>query len=71
VIYTDGLTDASDFNGKRFGGTRIKKAIVELLAEEPLASAQRIVDHVAWHIRQFIGMNTPPDDMTMVVLRVK
>jgi sigma-B regulation protein RsbU (phosphoserine phosphatase) len=71
AIYTDGLTDASDFNGKRFGGTRIKKAIVELLAEDPHASAQRVVDHVAWHIRQFIGMNTPPDDMTMVVLRVK
>lgn len=71
VIYTDGLTDASDFNGKRFGGTRIKKTIVELLAEEPQASAQRVVDHVAWHIRQFCGMNTPTDDMTMVVLRVK
>jgi sigma-B regulation protein RsbU (phosphoserine phosphatase) len=71
VIYTDGLTDASDFSGKRFGGTRIRKAIVELLAAEPQASAQRVVDHLAWHIRQFCGLNTPTDDMTVVVLRVK
>jgi sigma-B regulation protein RsbU (phosphoserine phosphatase) len=70
VAYTDGLHDATNFDGKRFGGTRLRKAIVDLLAAEPGASAARIVEHIMAKVRQHTGMNRRIDDITVVVMRV-
>ncbi len=70
VAYTDGLHDATNFDGRRFGGTRLRKAIVDLLASEPGASAARIVDHVIAQVRQHTGLNRRIDDITVVVMRV-
>jgi sigma-B regulation protein RsbU (phosphoserine phosphatase) len=70
VAYTDGLHDATNFDGKRYGGTRLRKALVDLLAAEPRASASRIVDHVIAQVRQHTGMNKRIDDITIVVMRV-
>lgn len=70
VAFTDGLHDATNFDGKRFGGTRLRKAIVDLLASEPKASAARIVDHVIAQVRQHTGLNRRIDDITVVVMRV-
>ena len=71
VTFTDGLHDARDFEGKRFGGTRARRALLELLREEPDASASRIVDHTIAHLRQFTGLSSRTDDVTIVVLRVR
>ncbi len=70
VTFTDGLHDALNFEGKRFGGTRLRRAIVELLAAEPQASAARIVEHVIASVRQHTGLNRRVDDITVVVMRV-
>ena len=70
VAYTDGLHDATNFDGKRYGGTRLRKALVDLLSAEPAASASRIVDHVIAQVRQHTGMNKRIDDITIVVMRV-
>jgi sigma-B regulation protein RsbU (phosphoserine phosphatase) len=70
VAYTDGLHDATNFEGKRFGGTRLRKALVDLLAAEPGASAARIVDCVIAQVRQHTGLNRRIDDITIVVMRV-
>lgn len=70
VAYTDGLHDATNFDGKRYGGTRLRKALVDLLSAEPHASASRIVDHVIAQVRQHTGMNKRIDDITIVVMRV-
>lgn len=70
VAYTDGLHDAADFSGDRFGGTRVKKALIELLEGNPGATAQEITDHIVWHLRQFTGLAGRSDDVTLVVVRV-
>jgi phosphoserine phosphatase RsbU/P len=70
VAFTDGLHDATNFDGARFGGTRLRRAIVEVLAEEPNASATRIIDHVLAHLRQHTGLSPRVDDVTVVVMRV-
>ena len=71
VTYTDGLHDATNFEGKRFGGTRLRKALVELLAADPHASASRIVDHIIAQVRQHAGLSGRNDDITVVVMCVK
>jgi sigma-B regulation protein RsbU (phosphoserine phosphatase) len=70
VTFTDGLHDALNFEGKRFGGTRLRKSLVDLLATDPDASAARIVDHVIARVRQHTGLNRRVDDITVVVMRV-
>lgn len=70
LAFTDGLHDATNFEGQRFGGTRLRGALLEILAAEPEASASRIVDHVVAQVRQHTGLSGRGDDMTVVVMRV-
>lgn len=71
IAFTDGLTDSVDFDSRRFGGTRLRRCLVELLAAEPEATASRIVEHIFWQLRQFSGLSRRMDDVTLVVARVK
>lgn len=71
VAYTDGLTDALDFSGRRFGKPRLRQAVLSLLAAEPDATAARVIEHVFWELRQHTGVLERPDDQTIVVLRVR
>lgn len=71
LTHTDGLSDATDFNGKRFTHQRIRETVLKLLAGEPRASASRIVEHLMWTIRQFAGVRLSTDDITLVVVRVR
>lgn len=70
VAWTDGLHDATDFEGRKFGGTRLKMALLDLLEREPNATAARITDHVLAAVRQFSGLSGRNDDITVVVLKV-
>jgi sigma-B regulation protein RsbU (phosphoserine phosphatase) len=70
IAFTDGVHDATNFEGKRFGGTRLRNAVLDLLREEPEASPSRVVDHVLAVLRQYTGMSGRGDDMTLVVMRV-
>ena len=71
VAYTDGISEASDFDKRRFGKDRIKAAVLGVLAAEPAASAARIADHLLRELRNFCGIQTANDDVTLVVLRVR
>jgi sigma-B regulation protein RsbU (phosphoserine phosphatase) len=71
LTHTDGLSDATDFAGKRFTHQRIREAVSKLLAAEPGATAARIVEHLMWTIRQFAGVRLSTDDITLVVVRVR
>lgn len=71
LAHTDGLSDATDFNGKRFTHQRIRETVLRLLAAEPAASAARIVEHLMWTVRQFAGVRLSTDDITLVVVRVR
>ncbi len=70
VTFTDGLHDATNFEGRRFGGTRIKRTLLEILRSEPNASASRIIDHILMALRQHAGLSGRNDDITLIVMRV-
>jgi len=70
VAYSDGLPDARDFEGERFGKDRLRAALLAVLETEPDAPAHRIADMLMWHIRRFTGLSPQTDDQTVLVLRV-
>lgn len=71
IAYTDGVTDTLNFERKRFGRQRLRTVLLDLIAREPEAPAQRMVEHVFWELRQFAGVLERPDDQTLVVMRVR
>lgn len=71
VGYTDGLSDAVNFAGERYGKRRLRDCLTRQLTEQPDATASAIVDRILWDLRQFAGLATRPDDLTLVVVRVK
>lgn len=66
LLYTDGLTEAMNFEGEQFGRERIKKA----LRESADGCANDIVNHVLWNKRRFCGLHRSSDDLTLVVVKV-
>lgn len=70
VAYTDGIVDAMNFESKRFGRPRLRRAILDAAALEG-ASAKSIADHIIWEVRRSIGLNPQTDDETLVVVRVR
>lgn len=70
VAYTDGVLDAANFQGERFGKVRLREAIVKTLSANPDISAAEFVDKVLWEIRQFVGLSTRSDDITILAVRV-
>lgn len=71
AAYTDGLTDATNFEGRRFGKARVRQTLLNALIENPNAPAASIVERVMWEVRQFAGLSAAPDDLTLVVVRVR
>ena len=71
LAHTDGLSDATDFAGKRFTHQRIRETVAKLLTTEPGATASKIVEHLMWTVRQFAGVRLSTDDITLVVVRVR
>jgi serine phosphatase RsbU (regulator of sigma subunit) len=70
VAYTDGLTDATNFNREKFGKKRLRSALLSILSAEPNAPAARILDLLHWEVRRFTGLASRADDETLLVMRV-
>lgn len=70
VAYTDGLTDAANFERKKFGKKRVRETLLSILAAEPDAPASRILDLLHWEVRKFTGLSNRADDETIVVMRI-
>ena len=66
LFYTDGLTDAQNFNNEKFGRTRILKA----MRDTEKTTAQEAVNHLLWEMRRFIGLKPAIDDTTIVAVKV-
>lgn len=71
LICTDGLADARDFSGAKYGKARIRDALRFVVAADPNATADRIADHLIWESRRFVGMNRRVDDTTLLVMRIE
>jgi phosphoserine phosphatase RsbU/P len=63
LFYTDGVTDASNSSGATFGPERLLATI----AAAP-AGARSVVDAVLAATANFVGLNRPFDDLTLVAV---
>jgi sigma-B regulation protein RsbU (phosphoserine phosphatase) len=64
VIYTDGLTDALDSQGRDYNLYRLNSA----LGTAPVATAGSQLDHLLNDLNSFIGDVPPFDDITLFVM---
>jgi sigma-B regulation protein RsbU (phosphoserine phosphatase) len=65
-IYTDGVPDAMNYAGDKFGKPRMKEALLKYVNE----SAEQICRQMLWETRRFVGLNRRTDDTTIVVVKV-
>jgi sigma-B regulation protein RsbU (phosphoserine phosphatase) len=70
VAFTDGVTDALNFDNQKFGRARLEQAISQRLADDAHASAEDLASHVLWSVRRYVGLRPLTDDFTLVVTRV-
>jgi adenylate cyclase len=66
-LFTDGVDDARNPEGERYGSERLRDALARLAARG--ATAQGIVDAVVADVRSFAGAAEPADDVTLLVVR--
>ncbi len=67
LLYTDGVTEARDENGRFFGEARLRAAILASVD----SSAQEIVSGVVTAVQNFTGTATQSDDLTLLVAKRK
>ncbi len=67
LLYTDGLSEALNFQDEAFGTERIERALRDAVGQG--FSAEGIAKHVVWSMRKFAGLQTRLDDVTLVVVR--
>ncbi len=70
VTCTDGVVEAMDFDGRKFGRDRLLASLSAFLSDYPSAPAGVIVDHIIWEVRRFAGLAPQSDDTTVLVVRV-
>jgi sigma-B regulation protein RsbU (phosphoserine phosphatase) len=66
LLYTDGLTDAMNFNQETYGKTRLQEAF-----KRAGDTAELVTENILWEVRKFVGMANPTDDITMIVAKMK
>jgi sigma-B regulation protein RsbU (phosphoserine phosphatase) len=66
LLYTDGVTEAADPDGEQFGPERL----VEVARDNRRRPAAEICRELVARVRAHTGLETPEDDLTVVVLRV-
>jgi sigma-B regulation protein RsbU (phosphoserine phosphatase) len=70
VVYSDGVTDALSFEGERFKRDGLVRAVSAAFGSDPDPSAEAVLKHIRWEMRQFRGLNAQNDDETLVVVRL-
>jgi phosphoserine phosphatase RsbU/P len=66
LLYTDGLTDAMNFNQQTFGRQRL----IEAFSKDG-ATAETVAQNILWELRKFIGLAKRNDDVTLIVARIE
>jgi phosphoserine phosphatase RsbU/P len=65
LLYTDGLIDAVNFEGKMWG----KERLMEILYESRGNSASQLVHSILGFRRRFVGLASQLDDTSMLAIR--
>jgi len=68
LAYTDGLSEAMNFDDEPFGHGRVEQAAIAAIADD--RNADGIAKHVLWEMRRFAGLQTRFDDLTIVAIKV-
>jgi sigma-B regulation protein RsbU (phosphoserine phosphatase) len=68
LLYTDGLSEAMNFDYKQFGRGRIEEALRD--ADRENMTAADALNHVLWQMRRFAGLQKRNDDTTLVTIKV-
>lgn len=66
LLCTDGVVEATDFEGRMFGRERLHRA----LARYGKLAPRQILRSIHWDIRRFAGLAEQSDDVTMLGFRV-
>ena len=69
VMYTDGLTDAVNFEREPFGITRVKQAALSSAAMAADMTAAQVAGNILWLMRKFTGLTQRFDDTAIVVIK--
>ncbi len=69
IMYTDGITEATNANMEEFGTQRLRAAAAELLQADPAATSNEIVTAIKMAVNAFTGSLLPQDDMTLFVIK--
>ena len=65
VLYSDGITEAKNREGKLFGLDRLKASVVEYTERY---SAKGVGHHIAQDLASFVGNESQLDDITLIVI---
>ena len=64
LVYSDGLTEATNAEGEEFGAARVAALLPELRALEPEAIGVRILSEVD----EFLGDARTTDDLSLIIV---
>jgi sigma-B regulation protein RsbU (phosphoserine phosphatase) len=67
MCYSDGLSDAMNFQDESFGRPRINTALLNAVDEHD--DAETITAHILWEMRRFAGLQKRFDDLTIVTVK--
>ena len=68
LAYTDGLSEAMNFEDVAFGSKRVEQAALAAIGQGK--NAEGILRHVLWEMRRFAGLQTRFDDLTLLAIKV-
>lgn len=68
LLHTDGLSEAMDYQNRKFGRARVVRVASQLLRDRPGAGSREVIERLMWELRQFAGLRAS-DDVTIVAVR--
>ncbi len=71
LAFSDGLTEAMNYDMRKFTRERARDELLAYLGEHPTASAKSVCKHMLWAVRRYTGLAEQSDDITIVAMRVK
>jgi len=70
LAFSDGVTEAMDYDLRKFTRERVREEFLAHLGEHPEASARAVCKHMLWAVRRYTGLAEQSDDITIASMRV-
>lgn len=67
LLFTDGATEAMNFEGQQYGRDRLRDSLLQYGALPP----RPLLASMHWDIRRFVGLAEQSDDLTLLALRIR